>query len=289
MKKFKRLVQKSFNALGYNITRLPGAAPVKHDLSLYRRLYSGDSIKNRRFYNIGAGAFAHEAWTNVDHRSERYDFKMEIDWDLLALVPVAIASDTAEVVYSSHTIEHITDAAAQNLFNESYRILKKGGYLRLTTPDADLYCRAYMEKDPYFFYERQISPDPKAWKPSGFWSIQQAFLYEFASSLSTMYIYGQSPVRLDEAEVDQIFREMKLEDALSYCTSKCLLEIQKQHPSDHINWWNYGKLCAMLKAAGFAKIYRSGYGQSHCPVLRDTSLFDSTHPKISIYVEAVKS
>ncbi len=36
------------------------------------------------------------------------------------------------------------------------------------------------------------------------------------------------------------------------------------------------------------KIMISGYGQSYAPVMRNTSLFDSTHPKISLYVEAVK-
>jgi len=42
-----------------------------------------------------------------------------------------IENDSAEVVYSSHTVEHITDEAAQKMFNESYRILKKGGILRI--------------------------------------------------------------------------------------------------------------------------------------------------------------
>jgi hypothetical protein len=32
----------------------------------------------------------------------------------------------------------------------------------------------------------------------------------------------------------------------------------------------------------------SGWGQSVIPPLRDTNLFDNTHPKISLYVEALK-
>jgi len=44
----------------------------------------------------------------------------------------------------------------------------------------------------------------------------------------------------------------------------------------------------MLRKAGFSKIFLSGYGQSFSPVLRNTDLFDNTHPEISLYVEAIK-
>ncbi len=81
---------------------------------------------------------------------------------------------------------------------------------------------------------------------------------------------------------------MKYEDALNYCTAKCSSELQKQVPGNHINWWNKAKLIQMLQTAGFGKVYGSGYGQSSCPVLRDTIMFDDTHPKRSLYVEAEK-
>jgi hypothetical protein len=35
-------------------------------------------------------------------------------------------------------------------------------------------------------------------------------------------------------------------------------------------------------------MYRSGYNQSVSPLLRNSTLFDSTHPQMSIYVEAIK-
>jgi hypothetical protein len=44
----------------------------------------------------------------------------------------------------------------------------------------------------------------------------------------------------------------------------------------------------MLRESGFTEIYRSGYGQSFSPVMRDVDLFDNTHPKISLYMEAIK-
>lgn len=44
----------------------------------------------------------------------------------------------------------------------------------------------------------------------------------------------------------------------------------------------------MLEIAWFKKIFKSGWGQSFSPLMRDTFLFDKTHPKISLYMEAVK-
>ena len=118
-------------------------------------------------------------------------------------------------------------------------------------------------------------------------SIQQIFLGHFATSLSPLRICG-SPERISDEELDRIFGEMEYEEALNYCTSKCSLEIQKKNPEEHINWWNEKKAFRMLKEAGFEETYRSGYGQSFCPVLRNTSLFDNTHAKISLYMEAIK-
>jgi predicted SAM-dependent methyltransferase len=118
-------------------------------------MYPEDSLRNRRFFNIGAGGFSHEFWTNVDHGSDWYENKLKnnihIDWNLLDLTPLPVENDVAEAVYTSHTIEHITDEAAANMFNEAYRILKPGGFLRVTTPDIDLDYRAYRDNDYNFF------------------------------------------------------------------------------------------------------------------------------------------
>jgi predicted SAM-dependent methyltransferase len=294
MDMLRRLVLKAANTIGYDIRRVPSKAG---DVAVYYRVYGKAAVENRRFYNIGAGGFRHRAWTNVDHRSDWYKgaqgHSIGIDHDLLSLQPIPVEDDTAELVYSSHTIEHITKEAAQNMFNESHRILKNGGFFRVTTPNIDLDFRAYKEGDKYFYYWIHQYRTPKAYKRAGLnrpldeASIQQIFLYQFASSTCTLHIDG-SPKRIDDEELDRVFREMKYEEALDYCVSKCSLEVQKKYPGNHISWWNKDKLLRMLSLAGFGDIYLSGYGQSRCPVLRNISIFDNTHPQISVYVEAIK-
>ena len=282
-----------------NIVDLDGPELFPREkLQIYEELYTDDSLKNKRFYNIGAGSFYHPMWTNVDFFSDWYAVNKEqissgIQYDLLSLQPLPIENSSAEVIYTSHTIEHITDQAAQNVFNESYRVLKTGGIFRATTPNIDLEYRAYKDNDRNYFYWIEHYSIEKNWRrakynqPLNSASIAQVFLAHFASSVSTLHSDG-SAYRIDDTELATLFATLPYEDALNFCTSKCELEVQKRNPGNHINWWNFSKLSTMLRAAGFKHIYLSAYGQSHCPVLRDLALFDNTHPKISLYVEAVK-
>ncbi|MBL0342401.1 MAG: hypothetical protein IPP71_16735 [Bacteroidetes bacterium] len=118
-------------------------------------------------------------------------------------------------------------------------------------------------------------------------SLAQLFLSDFASAATTISLVGNEK-RIDDAELERLFRELPYEEALNYCTSLCSIEIQKKYPYFHMNWFNEKKLTQMLKQAGFKTVRRSAYLQSEVPVLRNQKYFDSTLPQISIYMEAVK-
>ena len=288
----KSQLLKLVRSLGYDVKKRPAS-----DLAVYEQYYSQDSLENKRFYNIGAGGFSHPYWTNVDFSSDWYaHYKISptaIQHDLMSLGDLPIESDLAEVVYSSHTVEHITDAAAQKMFNEAFRILKKGGILRITTPNIDLEYRAYKEEDKNYFYwidnYSKASEIERAniTKPMNQASMEQIFLHHFASNASELHRDGARE-KISDEELRSVFSEKPLEDALNYCTAKCDEEIQLKYPGNHINWWNPDKMTRMFQEAGFTNIFRSGYGQSFSPVMRNLSLFDNTHPKISLYMEAVK-
>jgi predicted SAM-dependent methyltransferase len=289
----KKFIFKIIKSLGYEVKSLP-----KADTGVYKRLFSEDSLNNKRFYNIGAGNFYHPYWTNVDFYSDWYKRNDKtslagIHHDLMSLKALPVESNSAEVVYSCHTVEHISDQAAQIMFNESYRILKPGGILRINTPNIDLEYRAYKDNDrDYFYWINNYSQQKELERimitiPMNKASIEQIFLYHFASNVSTLHKYGAEE-RISDIKLKQIFSEMKYEDALNYCTSRCSLEIQSKYPGNHINWWNAKKMSEMLKKTGFEKVFNSGYGQSFSPIMRNTSLFDNTHPKISLYMEAIK-
>lgn len=264
---------------------------------IYEELFDKDSLDHRRLYNIGAGGFRHWAWTNIDKCSDWYasqqDEQAVIDYDLMTLSPLPVETETAEIIYTSHTIEHITDDAVHNLLAESYRALKKGGYLRITCPNFDLDYRAYQNNDREYFYWQYRYSNPSEMKRSKYLrplreaSIEELFLLHVCGNVSEIHADGADE-RLSHERIKDILKTYKKEDALNKFIEKGDLEKQKLYPGNHINWWNPDKLITALHNAGFKNPYVSAYGQSACPVLRDTTLFDNTHPKVSMYIEARK-
>ncbi len=289
----KKSIVKYLRKLGVSVSKID-----KDDYpEMYLEVYGKEAVDNRRFYNIGAGGFYHPAWTNIDKKNQWYESaqgdKIGIDWDAMLLKPFPLDSDKAEVAYSSHTVEHMPDEAALFMFKEVHRILKKGGVFRMTMPNIDLHYRAYKAGDKRYFYWTKLYRTAKQYKrimlnqPLHTASIQQIFLWAFAGSTSTLSSDG-SKRRFTDTDIDQLFEEKGMKEALDHCCSNCEMEIQNKYPGNHINWWNEEKAIKMLSEAGFETIYRSGYGQSVAPALRNTFLFDNTHPKISLYIEAVK-
>ena len=249
-----------------------------------------DLTENKRFYNIGAGSFSHPYWTNLDHGSEWYKNSQKnafVEYDLMSLEPFPLESSTAEIIYSSHTIEHVNDEAIRNMFQESYRILKPGGCIRITAPDAWLIFQAYKNNDIGFFYWRNFPHRPKLHTiPLQQASIHQLFLHRFASQLCEIDTDFTVNKKFSDIEIRNFFADCFDVSSLDHFTKMCVFNPDR--PGSHINWWTREKVVDFLKEAGFQYIYISGWGQSLFAPLRETTLFDSTHPKISLYVEAVK-
>ena len=61
--------------------------------------------------------------------------------------PIKLPDESVEIVYTSHTIEHIADIYVDHLFREVHRILKKGGTFRITCPDIGKCYDAYLARD----------------------------------------------------------------------------------------------------------------------------------------------
>ena len=307
-KAIKTVMRKFLHIFGFDIVPykppvLEGPVePVKKpaddefDLELYREIYGEEAVRENRFYNIGAGGFIHPAWRNVDKLSEWYagvqDRDEVIDWDIMALQPLPIPDNSAEIIYTSYTLEHVPDEGVLHVLKEARRTLKPGGVLRVIVPDIEIYYRALRRGDRTFYakpnrtlpeeYER-VSYNQNPNKGS----LQQNFLWQFASSASIMHIDG-APERVSDEEFERVFAEMAFEDALDYCKDKASWEVQMRHPGNHINWFTESKLLGMFKQAGFEQPYRSGYEQSVSPVLRNMQFFDHRSPKEGLFVEALK-
>ena len=265
------------------------------DRSAYRDLYASDALSGRRFYNIGAGLFHHPYWTNIDFPSAHYaDAQSKaafIAHDLMSLAPLPIETGSAEAVYTSHTIEHVKDIGVEALFREAHRVLKPGGVIRVTTgPDAESDYAALRRNDQkWFHWDEEVSHGN--WqrdyvRPPLEVSLKQRWIFHLASAASENC---RHPARrkFSDKDIDCVLSSQPFEQALDVFTNA--VDFQSDHPGLHVSWWTHDKIIRALREAGFSIVYRSGYGQSRCAVLRNTWYFDNTHPQISIYVEAIKS
>lgn len=92
------------------------------------------------FINIACGDSYIKGWKNYDYLPSS-EFVQRAD--LLGKLPVA--SNEAELVYSSHFFEHIPVNKVDAFLAECYRITKSGGYIRLVLPDLEELCRSYLK------------------------------------------------------------------------------------------------------------------------------------------------
>lgn len=285
----KNIVASCFLKAGFRLVRIHRDGFDR----LYHKHYSEEVLKKRRFYNVGAGSFYHKYWTNLDYASNWYKDvqKQIVNYDLMRCDPLPVETGTAEVVYTSHTIEHVTEVAVRNLFHEAYRALRSGGYFRVTTgPDADLDYAALMRGDEDWFYWDEAYSLVGCFEhifhqPATSVPLEERWLHHVASQLARNN-RSPSAVKFGAPEIRALLSEKNMQDVLDHFTSFCVFN--PEYPGNHISWWNFDKISRFLREAGFSRIYRSGYGQSFCPILRDTSLFDNTHPQMSVYVEAIR-
>jgi SAM-dependent methyltransferase len=62
-------------------------------------------------------------------------------------------AETFDWIYSEHFIEHVPLEGALRWLKESRRLLKPGGLIRISTPNLQIYMKAYCSGDGYFFLE----------------------------------------------------------------------------------------------------------------------------------------
>jgi SAM-dependent methyltransferase len=275
---------------------------IPDDKNVYHENYSEDSIVNRRFYNICAGghedlSIEHPFWTNLDLKGVarmKYDEKTlpeVVPYDMLDKQTLPIEDNSAEIILSQYSLEHVTNNAAGFFLKECYRALKEKGIVRIVVPNIELDVRAYKNNDrSYFFWEHWFSDQPELYglnKPMNQASLEQVFISHFAANASTIHI-ADNPDKIGDEELRTILKTLNNEDALDYCTSRCKIDIQKEFRYNHINWWNADKLINALKVAGFKDVYISGPNQSSARIFRNNYYFEKKPNHVALTVEAIK-
>ena len=92
--------------------------------------------------NIGCGKKSEDGFIGMDVR----DCGQEIVWDVRDGIP--FPDNSLDFVWSSHFMEHLTNAEAKALFHDIYRVLKIGGITQHILPHI---------KDPTAYYFDHLS------------------------------------------------------------------------------------------------------------------------------------
>jgi predicted SAM-dependent methyltransferase len=135
--------------------------------------------------HVGCGPNIAHGWLNTDYR-------MLVDGDGNASPPGRIVRGTAaghreryflshdardplpvedgafDVAYSEHFIEHVPRAAAIRWLREIHRVLRPGGFLRLSTPDLRRYVEGYADpRGEFFARHREVLVEMAQFADSG--------------------------------------------------------------------------------------------------------------------------
>ncbi len=259
-----------FSRVKHKITQGYFLRPVLRKFFSPKKLVLGDT--NNRFTCWG--------WETVDLVDS--DYLLDLRTEVLPL-----SDNSANLVFSSHMIEHISDASASRLFLEIYRILRPGGTLRLVTPDLDKILQAYADDNLYFFLRggyanslcQRIS---RGQLPEESLEIHNRLIAMFASYSGRCDTTG-GPI-VDRIIVDQKLRKLDKYAFAKWCAS--LLEPNRIYA--HINAYDYEKVKDMLLNAGFDSVGRSSFRNSAIEELRKSCFDLENHSWMSLYVEAIK-
>ena len=106
--------------------------------------------------NFGAGTnWEKDGWFILDHKIKT-NKKNQISF---SSDKINLKKSTCEVIFTSHTIEHISHFELPLIISELNRIMKKNAILRIITPDLEKICRGYVEKRSNFF--KRVSKESK--------------------------------------------------------------------------------------------------------------------------------
>lgn len=108
-------------------------------------------LKNDSFkgLHVGCGPFRNPGWQNTDFINRRGFFRgltdneraMDFHVDITEELPYS--DSCLDAIFAEEVIEHVDMRQGEHFIREAVRVLKPGGVLRLTTPDARGLCQVF--------------------------------------------------------------------------------------------------------------------------------------------------
>ena len=234
--KFEFLIKPIFNIFR-TIARKAG-----YSINVSRYVVPQNKSQNLLNLNIGAGTYEIENFLSLDIYTNHY-YKSKEDF-LKKRIEYNIRKDglpfddlTVDNIYISHVIEHIEDEFVFNFFAESYRVLKKGGVLRVACPDAEFLYQVSQFNNDYWNWRIESLSNKKRYQTNWKNITQYDYLLRELCTPRMRFYKNRIPNQVKELSY---FKNMSYQE---FCSEvKKDLTFRNENPGDHINNWDFERL-----------------------------------------------
>lgn len=94
------------------------------------------------YIHLGCGPINAQGFINIDLKPYSHIHYIQ-DVETLSMFP----DESADLIYASHVLEHISHSKLSEVLKEWHRVLKRGGILRLSVPDFEKIINIYLSEE----------------------------------------------------------------------------------------------------------------------------------------------
>ncbi len=272
--------------------------------------YDRSSLENKAFYNIGAGnqRSKYDFWSYVDLKDSKYcKDNIDVYFDLESLKTLPIEENSAEVIFSSFVIEHISIEATKNLCKEAYRVLKEGGVFH-----SKVHCYDYAHRllrnnlispmVPFLGRETLLLVDSLLKRSNGkvvsYFNKDKEYVLQnkkdkddmVVFSAENSFLYHNATASIANIENPKEFiNKIKSKDNFEFYNElKTHVDTEKKKPHQHnADYFSKEEMLQYIKELGFKDVYFTQPYQSVSPALWEEEL-NPVHKGFLFSIEAVK-
>ena len=142
------------------------------------RLAQADSLR----LHLGSGRSPKPGWVNID----LLGYSEDLYWNLRR--PLPFPSKSVDAIFHEHVLEHFCLPDALRIVEDSFRLLRPRGILRIGVPDLGRYIEAYTGSGSFF---EEVRPG----RPTRALALQELFLehgHKSAFDLETLVLITQA-------------------------------------------------------------------------------------------------
>jgi predicted SAM-dependent methyltransferase len=265
--------------------------------------------------NFGCGNRFSENWKNIDFHSQNDQIQRV---NLLSGFP--FVDESFGAVYSSHVLEHFEREQGKFLLYESWRILKKGGILRIVVPDFQESCSEYLrilslpdndtKKKLYNWIIIEVLDQMVRNSPSGEMGpfIKEAMLCEdkelkdyirsriqrteWEPSKKLKLLQRLQKITSQKISTKLLYWYIKIVSSFIPPTLRSMVLVQTRIGEKHRWMYDAYGLRLLFKEIGFTKIRSCAFNESDIPGFNgdhlDCNPDGGPYKKNSIYIEGTK-